>query len=108
MSSTIYAADAVDLFAGEFAGIRLIEDEFGRFIAYGHMNEADLLAGVAAYCEEYGGDLHGATADGLPVEHVWAVLRHEDDAAGDEGWAFSWLDVTERTPHAISLTVVPR
>jgi hypothetical protein len=104
VTDTTHTEDTVNLFA-EYGEVRLSEDEFGRFVAHGHVTAEDMTAGMRAYTAEVGGV---PMEKGLvPVEHVWAVIKHEDGAADDDGWYFTWDDVSEATPGAFPLTVVP-
>jgi hypothetical protein len=104
VTDAMHAETTVNLFA-EYGEVRLIEDEFGQFVAHGHVSAEAMTAGMRAYAAEVGG---ATMEDGLvPVDHVWAVLKHTAGAADDDGWYFTWKDVTEDTEGAFPLTVVP-
>lgn len=110
-------------FSQEYAGIRLIEFEDGLYThaAYGHHEPPQMAAALRAKDTEFVHVAAKATGDDtgwwdkIPadpidepdVEHIWAVLKHSDGAADDDGWFYTWEGVTEDRPGAFPMTIVP-
>jgi hypothetical protein len=92
---TVTAVEAAGFFI-EYAGVRIIElDEGVYHLAYGHVDFEAFRIAINAYLAETVGD---EQLLGVNAQHAWAVLRHAEGAAEDEGWYFTWMDITETTP----------
>lgn len=113
MSDEAVAPDEALGFFTVYATIPLVDTEptgptyDGRdtYLAWGHHTDSEVHAAVRAYWDETGyptPELQRLAN----VEPRWAVLAHGKDAPEDEGWYFTWDDVSWATPHAFRVTLV--